>query len=143
MREVGQWSGHPGTAVAFAVAGAAAGTAALLVDPVGRLLAGTAAVALLVVAARLTLLRPRLAANPEGVVVRTLTGRVELPWPALRVRVAESRRWGLRARLLELDTARGLDDAGRLVLLGRWELGSDPEDVARVLAALDPTRRRA
>jgi hypothetical protein len=61
-----------------------------------------------------------------------------LPWARLRVRVRDTRRWGLRSRLLELDTAAGPDDDGELVLLGRRDLGADPGDVARVLRRLDP-----
>jgi hypothetical protein len=45
------------------------------------------------------------------------------------------------SRALELDTAAEPDDEGVLVLLGRRDLGADPEDVARALRALDPTVR--
>jgi hypothetical protein len=45
-------------------------------------------------------------------------------------------------RALELDTAMGADDPGVLVLLGRRELGADPDEVARALRALDPTGRQ-
>jgi hypothetical protein len=55
------------------------------------------------------------------------------------VRVRTGRRLGVRSSALELDTADGPDDEGVLVLLGRWDLGADPEDVARALHALDPT----
>ena len=48
--------------------------------------------------------------------------------------------WGVRGRTLELDTAAGPDDDGVLVILGRRDLGTDPEDVARALRDLDPTR---
>ncbi|SEP12772.1 PH domain-containing protein [Trujillonella endophytica] len=133
-----QWSARPGTALALAGAGVALGTAALLLEPVGRVLVGAAAALLLVLAARSALLRPRLSAEAGGVVVRRLTGRVRLPWAQLRVRVRETRRAGLRSQLLELDTAAGSDDAGVLVLLGRWELGADPADVARALEARRP-----
>ncbi len=136
-----EWSARTGTVAALGTGGLALGTGALLVEPVGRVLLGAAALLLLALATRSLVLRPRLAAGPAGVVVRTLTGRLELPWPQLRVQVRETRRRGLRSRLLELDTAAGVDDAGVLVLLGRWELGSDPADVARALAGLDPTRR--
>jgi hypothetical protein len=61
-----------------------------------------------------------------------------LPWGRLQVRVRGTRRWGLRSRLLELDTAAGPDDGGELVLLGRRDLGADPGEVARVLRALRP-----
>jgi hypothetical protein len=128
-----EWSARPGTIAVLAVAGLALGTAALVLEPVGRILVGAAAVLLLGLALRSALLRPRLAGGPDGVVVRTLTGRVVLPWSQVRVQVRETRRRGLRSRLLELDTAAGRDDAGQLVLLGRWELGADPADVARSL----------
>jgi hypothetical protein len=54
------------------------------------------------------------------------------------VRVREGRRLGVRSRTLELDTAGGPDDDGVLVVLGRRDLGADPEEVARALHALDP-----
>lgn len=128
-----EWSARPGIAAGLAAAGLVLGGAAVLLEPVGRVLVGAAALLLLALAARTALLRPRLSTASTGVVVRTLTGRRELPWDALRVQVRETRRWGLRSRLLELDTARGPDDAGDLVLLGRWELGEDPDAVARAL----------
>jgi hypothetical protein len=82
--------------------------------------------------------RPRLSAGPDGVDVRTVTGRRHLSWAGLRVRVRVHRRLGLRSRTLELDTAAGPDDDGVLVILGRRDLGADPEEVARRLRALDP-----
>jgi Bacterial PH domain len=63
---------------------------------------------------------------------------VHLPWRGLGVRVRSSRRLGVRSRTLELDTAPDPDDDGVLVLLGRRDLGADPEDVARALSALNP-----
>jgi hypothetical protein len=56
------------------------------------------------------------------------------------VNVRETRRLGVRGRTLELDTARGTDDPGVLVVLARRDLGADPEEVAQALRALDPTR---
>lgn len=112
-----------------------------MADAPGRILAIGAAILLLGLAARDLVLRPRLAAGPGGVVVRTLSGRTELPWAGLRVRVRESRRFGLRGRTLELDNPAGSDDDGVLVVLGRRDLGADPETVARALWELDPTAR--
>jgi hypothetical protein len=57
----------------------------------------------------------------------------------LGVRVRETRRLGVRGRTLELDTASGPDDDGVLIVLGRRDLGADPDEVARTLRALDPT----
>ena len=56
------------------------------------------------------------------------------------MQVRETRRLGVRGRTLELDTGGGPDDPGVLVVLGRRDLGADPEEVARALRALDPTR---
>ena len=133
-----EWSPRTGETVVLAVAGAVLGLATVVLDPLGRVLVGAAAVLLLALAARDRLLRPRLAAGPGGVTVRRLTGTTELPWPRLQVRVRDTRRWGVRSRLLELDTAAGPDEDGDLVLLGRQDLGADPGEVARVLAAVRP-----
>lgn len=116
----------------MAVVGVVLGLATLLVDPAGRVLVGAGAVLLLGLAARDLLLRPRLRADDRGVTVRSLTGGRTIAWPAARARVRTSRRWGLRARTLELEDA--TDDAV-LVVLGRRELGEDPETVARALRA--------
>jgi hypothetical protein len=72
------------------------------------------------------------------VAVRRLTGTTELPWARLQVRVRDTRRLGVRSRLLELDTAAEPDDGGELVLLGRRDLGADPGEVARALHTLRP-----
>jgi hypothetical protein len=120
--------------------GAALALSFVVLDAAGRVLVGAGAVLLLALAARDLLARPRLAAGPDGVDVRTLTGGRHLPWPGLRVQVRETRRLGVRGRTLELDTAGGPDDPGVLVVLARRDLGADPAEVARALRALDPTR---
>ena len=131
-----QWSPRPAETVALAVIGLGLALAVVLVDSAGRLLVGAAAVLVLGLAARDALLRPRLSAGEDGVVVRTLAGRRSLPWRDLRVEVRATKRWGVRGRTLELDTATGPDDDGVLLLLGRRDLGADPEEVARVLRSL-------
>jgi hypothetical protein len=133
-----QWSPRAGETAALAAIGLGLALGVLVTDAAGRLLLGAAALLLLGLAARDAVLRPRLSAGPAGVVVRTLGGAVRLPWPVLRVHVRTTRRWGVRSRLLELDTARGFDDPGTLVLLGRRDLGADPEEVARALRGLQP-----
>ncbi len=133
-----EWSPRTGETAVLAATGAVLGLATVVLDPLGRVLVGAAAVLLLALSAQDRLLRPRLAAGPEGVAVRRLGGTTVLPWARLQVRVRDTRRWGLRSRLLELDTAAGPDDDGELVLLARRELGADPGDVARALRALDP-----
>jgi hypothetical protein len=133
-----QWSPRPGETVALAVVGLGLAPAVLFVDDPGRVMVAAGALLVLLLAFRDVVARPRLAAGPDGVDVRTLTRSRHLPWPGLRVRVRETRRFGVRGRTLELDTAAGPDDDGVLVVLGRRDLGADPEEVARALRTLDP-----
>ena len=136
-----QWSPRPAQTVVLGLLGVALALAVRLLDTAGRALVGLAALLVLLLAARDLMARPRLSAGPDGVEVRSWTTRRHLPWPLLRIRVRASRRLGVTSRALELDTAAGPDDEGVLVLLGRRDLGADPEDVARALRALDPTVR--
>ena len=134
------WSPRVGETAALAAVGGALVLLGMVgTDLPGGLLVGAAGLLLLGLAGRDLLLRPRLAAGADGVVVRTLAGRRRLSWPELRVGVRSNRRFGVRSRTLELDTATGPEDPGILVLLGRRDLGADPDDVARALRALDPT----
>jgi hypothetical protein len=135
-----QWSPRAGETAALGAVGLGLALAAVAVDAAGRLLVGAAALVLLGLAVRDALLRPRLAADDRGVVVRRLGGAARLPWPQLRVAVRTTRRFGLTSSALELDTAGGPDDAGVLVLLGRRDLGADPEAVADELRRLQPGR---
>ncbi|MCV2491240.1 PH domain-containing protein [Geodermatophilus sp. YIM 151500] len=132
------WSPHPLGTATLVVAAVVLGAAALSLDAAGRLLVGAATLLALGVAGRDVVARPRLAVDADGVVVRTGTGRRHLPWAHVRIGVRATRRFGLRSRLLELDTAAGPDDTGVLVLLGRRDLGADPEEVARTLRGLAP-----
>jgi hypothetical protein len=135
-----QWSPRGGETAALAAVAIGLALSVVLLDAAGRVLVGTAAVLLLLVVAHDLRTRPRLRAGPDGVDVRTWTGRRHLPWPLLRMRVRVTRRLGISSRTLELDTAAGPDDDGVLVVLGRRDLGADPELVARTLRELDPTR---
>jgi len=128
-----QWSPPKVVPATLAAGGVLLGAVTAALDDAGRVLVGAAALLLLALAARDALLRPRLAAAGDAVEVRTLTGRRVLPWGQLRVRVRSTRRWGATVRTLELDTATGPEDDGVLVVLGRWDLGADPADVARAL----------
>jgi hypothetical protein len=133
-----EWSPRTGETAVLAATGVVLGLTTVLLDPLGRVLVGAAAVLLLALAARDRLLRPRLAAGADGVAVRRLGGTTVLPWARPQVLVRDTRRWGVRSRLLELDTAAGPNDDGDLVLLGRRDLGADPGDVARALRAGQP-----
>ena len=133
-----QWSPRAAETAVLAAVAAGLALSVVLLDPPGRVLVGAAALLLLLLVAHDLRTRPRLSAGPDGVDVRTWTGRRHLPWPLLRVRVRVTRRLGVSSRTLELDTAAGPDDDGVLVVLGRRDLGADPEAVARALRELDP-----
>ena len=90
------------------------GAVTLVTDVPGRILIGTAAVGLLLFAAMSWRARPKLT-------------RADI---AL-IRITEFRRIGRKVRLLEIDTT---DD--RLLVLSRWDLGTDP---LHVLDALTET----
>jgi hypothetical protein len=134
-----QWSPRRTQVAVLLLIGLGLALAAAFLDTAGRVLVGAAALLALVLALRDGLARPRLSAGPDGVQVRTGMARRHLPWRRLQVRVTTTRRLGLRSRVLELDTAADADDDGVLVLLGRWDLGADPEDVERALRALNPS----
>jgi hypothetical protein len=135
-----QWSPRPAETAALAAVAVAMAASLLVLDAPGRVLAGAAVALLVVVVAHDLWARPRLRAGPDGVEVRRWTGRRHFPWPLLRVQVRVMRRFGIRGRTLELDTAGGPDDESAVVVFGRRDLGADPEEVARALRALDPTR---
>lgn len=130
------WAAPP-RVVAGQAAGAlaAAVAAALSDDPAGRLLAVTAALVLLGLAARDLVVRPVLAVEEGGLLVAEGLRRRRVPWPEVEaVRVDVSRRRGLTSRLLEVDLGE------HLVLLPARRLGADPDDVAAaVLAHRPPT----
>ena len=136
-----EWSPRPAETVALAVVGLGLLLALLFLDAAGRVLVAAAALLAFGLVLRDLLLRPRLSAGPDGVVVRTLGGRQQLSWAGLRIEVRVSRRFGMSNRTLELDAAAGPQDDGVLVVLGRRDLGTDPDDVARALWSLDPTVR--
>jgi hypothetical protein len=125
------WSPRPRETALALLGGLVVLLLALLADPAGRLLLGVAALGLLVVGAADLMLRPRLAADPAGVQVRTLASRHRVPWSALeRVEVDEHTRYGLTSRTLELESGE------LLVVLGKRTLGADPRDVADALARI-------
>lgn len=105
-------------------------------DAPGQLLAVVATVGLVLAAASGTRARPRLRAGADGLTVRRLTWTMHVPWSRVDgVRVLRTRRLGRETSLLELDLRDATGDGERLVVLGRLELGEDPEDVADALHA--------
>jgi hypothetical protein len=109
------------------------GTRTGALDGPGRLLLGLAGVALGVAGIAGLRARPRLAAEPDALVLRGVLARRDWPWSRVdAVRVVRMRRLGLPAAYLEID-ARDDDGTERLLVLGRLELGADPADVADAL----------
>lgn len=95
------------------------------------MLAGIAGLGLLMFAGFSWRARPRLALTPDGLAIRgwwrtRLLTRNNLT----RVRVTEFHRIGRKQQLLEIETA---DD--QLLILSRWDLGTNPRDVLDVLIA--------
>ena len=103
---------------------------ALTGDRGGLLLCALAAIAVGAFAAHATLVRPRLAAGPGGLLARTLSGTHELPWAQTRTRLRTTRRMGRDGVTLEIEH----DE--QLYVFGWLELGEDPRDVLDVLSTL-------
>ncbi|MFE1594592.1 PH domain-containing protein [Nocardia sp. NPDC058705] len=105
--------------------------AILAQDGPSRLLVGLAAVAVLAMAALGIRQRPRLTMIPGSaprLVVGTLTGSQEYPLDRIdRIRMVSYRRIGRKTAMLEVDVRH--DDTERLLIFGRWDLGTNPHDV--------------
>lgn len=126
-----RWSTRPAETALAAVAGAALCALGVLASGSQSFLGIVAGAGLLVLTVADLLLRPRLAADTDGVAVRTINGPVRLPWSEVTaVRVDERTRLGLRSRTLEIDVGE------TILLLGRRSLGTDPRDVLARLTAL-------
>jgi hypothetical protein len=102
----------------------------LTADRGGMVLFALAAVAVGAFAAHATLVRPRLAADTEGLLTRTLGGTRRLPWAQTRTRLRTTRRLGRDGVTLEIE------HEDQLFVFGWLELGEDPRDVLDVLSTL-------
>ena len=99
-------------------------------DRGGLVLFVVAAVAAAAFAGHSTFVQPRLAADAEGLRIRTLSGTHELPWARTRIRLRTTRRLGREGVTLEIE----YED--ELYVLGLMDLGEDPRDVLDVLSSL-------
>lgn len=122
--------------VAVALGGVVMTVAAILSpDAPSRLLVGVAAVALLGMAVLGFRQRPRLVLVPGDkpqLVVRTLTGPTSYTRDQiLRARTVHYRRLGRKIPMLEIDVTS--DGTERLLIFGRWDLGTHPEEVYHTL----------
>lgn len=118
--------------VAAAGGGVVLAVAAVLTTELpGKLLLGVAALVLLGLAALGVRQRPRLSVVPgenPRLVLRTLTGVTEYTRDQiLRARVVGYRRLGRKSPMLEIDVNHLGSE--RLLIFGRWDLGTSPEDV--------------
>lgn len=133
---VASWAA-PWPAVALGVLGTLGLAAWALAagDPPGRLLVGVAALALAVVTAVGAFARPRLRVDEDGLVLRGITGTRRWAWERVdAVRVVRMRRLGVPAAYVEVEARdTDTDGTGRLLVLGRLELGTDPVEVAEAL----------
>jgi hypothetical protein len=101
----------------------------VVTDPPGRILAGIAAVVLIVFASLSWRARPKLAISDDGLVTRGWSRTNVLRRSDIKlIRITEFRRLARKVRLLEIDTT---DD--RLLVFTRWDLGTDPLHVLDAL----------
>lgn len=142
MQQVG-YAPKPVSVIAGWVGAVAAlGWALVTDDPPGRVIA-IAAVGLLGMLALVgTTVRPRLAADADGLRVGRLSGARRWPWSAVhRIEVVAGRRFGRRVGMLEID-ALDPDGTERLVVLTALDLGADPYQVAAELDRISAGRGR-
>jgi Bacterial PH domain len=126
-----EWAPHPAGIAGCGIGGVLMAIAAvtLVTDPPGRVIAGIAAVGLIVFAGASWRARPKLAITPDGLVVRSWLGTQLLRPDVIEIiRISEFRRHARRVRLLEIETVNG-----GLLILSRWDLGADPLDVLDAL----------
>jgi hypothetical protein len=103
----------------------------LVTDSPGRILTGVAAAGLILFAGVTWRARPKLAISPGGLVLRGwFRTEVLQPSDIKIIRITEFRRHGRRVRLLEVETVNG-----GLMVLSRWDLGTDPLEVLDALTA--------
>ncbi|WP_278260907.1 PH domain-containing protein [Nocardia sp. AG03] len=105
--------------------------AILASDGPSRLLVGLAALAVLAMTVLGIRQRPRLtmiSGPTPRLVVGTLTGPQEYPLDRIdRIRMVSYRRLGRKSAMLEVDVRH--NDTERLLIFGRWDLGTNPHDV--------------
>jgi hypothetical protein len=125
------WSPKIGAVAGLGIVGIlmAIGCVTVVTDPPGRFLTGIAAVGLLAFAFGSWRARPKLAIDGDALVYRGWFRSQRLPRADIAlIRITEFRRIGRKTRLLEIETA-----ADRLIVLSRWDLGTDPLSVLDAL----------
>ncbi len=127
-----QWGVRPAFPLAgLVLAVALTAWAFLAAQPEDRLVAGAGAAILFLAAVSLWALRRRFTIDANGFVLRGVFSFRAVGWSqVVAVSAPDRRRRGMTSTSLEID----LEDEC-LVLLSRVELGQDPGEVARVVAA--------
>ncbi|WP_045197782.1 PH domain-containing protein [Rhodococcus sp. B7740] len=128
-----QWATPLVAVAALVVGGIALGIGAALssTDAAGTFLVGLAAVGMWIIAALAAAQRPRLAITHDGsLVMKRLGGRHTYTRnDIVRIKIVKYPRLGRRVPMLELDVRPPGEDDDRLIIFGRWDLGTDPRDV--------------
>ena len=128
-----QWAPPPLGIAACGLAGIVMSISCVTVvtDPPGRLLLGISGAGLILFAGGTWRARPKLAITADGLQVRGWWRTQRLRRADIKIiRITEFRRIGRKIRLLEIDA-----NDGRLLILSRWDLGTDPLDVLDALTA--------
>ncbi|RVW02075.1 PH domain-containing protein [Rhodococcus xishaensis] len=135
-----EWSTPLSAVAALTVGGVAmlAGALLLDVDAPGRFLAILASLALFVLAGLAARQRPKLAivdagGEPAITATRLRGPRVYARGDIARIRIVRYPRLGRRVPMLEID-AIDPDGTERLLIFGRWDLGTDPTAVFDALS---------
>lgn len=103
----------------------------MVTDVPGRVMTGIAAAGLVLFAALTWRARPKLAITPDGLALRGWFRTQVMQTSDIKsIRISEFRRYGRAVRLLEIETV-----DGAMVMLSRWDLGTNPLDVLDALTA--------
>lgn len=133
MDNSASWAPRPALVAVGLVGALAALAGAFFYDArTGEVLFFVAAVLLTVLSAHGLLVRPRLAADADGVRIRTIRGERRFTWSEVNLSVRGTKRLGRESRTLEITAG------DHLFIFGWLELGADPVDVLDVLSALRP-----
>lgn len=126
-----RWEPPAGGIAGCGVAGVlmAIASVTLVTDAPGRVMTGIAAAGLILFAGATWRARPKLAITPDGLVIRGWFRTQQLQRSDIKIiRITEFRRMARKMRLLEVETV-----DGGLVVLSRWDLGTEPLDVLDAL----------
>jgi len=128
-----EWEPHAAGIAGCGIVGVlmAIASVTLVTDLPGRVMAGIAAVGLILFAGATWRARPKLAITQGGLALRGWFRTQVLQHSDIKIiRITEFRRYARKVRLLEVETVNG-----GLVLLSRWDLGTDPLEVLDALTA--------